>query len=131
MASAAQSETRPPFGLLAIAFALPLLFFIFRTTASVILLLYILLYVFFPLHRSLRTLKITFAIFLTAIIIPVDVYLKGFNGPLYGNQHNGLRFVHVVHGKPRIQYCLDKYGEFVADGCLIGLHDPRWRLVWD
>ncbi len=131
MVPAAQPEARPPFGPIAIAVALPLLFFIFRTTAAVVLLLFILLYLLFPLHHSVRTLKITIATFLAAIILPVDVYIEGFNGPIYGNQHNGLRFVQVVHGKPRIQYCLDQYGEFVADGCLIGLHDPRWRLVWD
>jgi hypothetical protein len=122
---------RPPFGAFAIATALPGLLFIFRTTAAVVLLLFILLYVFFPLHRSTRTLELTYVVFLAAIIIPVDVYIHGFNGPLYGSQHSGPRLVKVVHGLPRIQHCLDRYGEFVADGCLIGLHDPQWRLVWD
>jgi hypothetical protein len=133
MASAAQSARvgRPPFGLFAIVTALPCLLFIFRTTAAAVLLLFILLYLLFPLHRSTRILEMTYAVFLAAILIPVDVYIHGFNGPIYGSQHSGLRFVHVVHGMPRIQYCLDKYGEFIADGCLIGLHDPHWRLVWD
>jgi len=131
MVPAAQPEARPPFGLFAIVLALPLLLFIFRTTAAAALLLLILLYIFFPIHPSVRILKITFATFLAAIILPVDVYIKGFNGPHFGSQHRGLRFVHVVHGMPRIQHCLDEYGEFIADGCLIGLHDTRWRLVWD
>lgn len=118
-------------GAIAIGIAIPLLLLIFRTTAAVALLVFILLHIFFPLHCSIRALNISLTLFFAAIVIPVDIYIKGFNGPLFGSQHSGLRFVQVVHGLPTIQENLDMYGEFIADGCLVGIHDTRWRLVWD
>jgi hypothetical protein len=120
---------RPSFVLLAIA--LPALFFIFRVTAAAAFLGFVLLYILFPLHRSRRSINVAFAFFLLAILVPVDVYVRGFHGPHFASKHSGLRLVHVVHGMPRIERCLDRYGEFIAAGCIVGLHDTRWQLVWD
>ena len=116
---------------IAIGIAIPALFFVFRFTAAAAFLVFVLLCVFFRLHRSRRTLHVAFALFVAAILTPADVYVPGFHGPLYGSKHSGLRFVHVVHGMPMVQRCLDRYGEFIAAGCIVGLHDDRWRLVWD
>ena len=116
---------------LAIGIAIPTLFFVFRFTAAAAFLVFVLLCIFSRLHRSRWTLYIAFALFVAAILIPVDVYVRGFHGPLYDSKHAGLRFVYVVHGMPRLQRCRELYGEFIADGCLVGIHDTRWRLVWD
>jgi hypothetical protein len=115
----------------AIGFSIPTLFFIFRFTAAAAFLVFIVLCIFFRLHRSRRTIQIAFAVFVAAILIPVDVYVPGFHGPLYGSKHSGLRFVYVVHGMPMVDRCLAQYGEFIADGCVVGLYDTQWRLVWD
>lgn len=116
---------------IAIGIAIPTLFFMFRFTAAAAFLIFVLLCIFSRLHRSRRALHVAFALFVAAILVPIDVYVPGFHGPLYGSKHNGLRFVYVVHGMPMVQRCLDRYGEFIADGCIVGLHDTRWRLVWD
>jgi hypothetical protein len=115
----------------AIGIGIPTLFFVFRFTAAAAFLVFVLLCICFRLHRSRRALHVAFALFVAAILIPVDIYVPGFHGPLWGSKHSGLRFVYVVHGMPMIQRCLDRYGEFIADGCIVGLHDTRWRLVWD
>jgi hypothetical protein len=115
----------------AIGIGIPILFFVFRFTAAAAFLAFILLCVCFGHHRSRAAIHTAFALFVAAILIPVDVYVSGFHGPHYGSKHSGLRFVQVVHGMPHIQRCLDNYGEFIADGCIVGLHDTQWRLVWD
>ncbi len=116
---------------IAIGAGIPTLFFIFRFTAAAAFLVFLLLCIFFRLHHSRRPLQVAFALFVAAILIPVDVYVPGWHGPLFGSKHSGLRFVYVVHGMPMVQRCLDRYGEFIADGCIVGLYDTRWRLVWD
>jgi hypothetical protein len=116
---------------IAIGIAIPTLLFVFRVTAVAAFLFFVLLCLSLKLHRSRRALHVAFALFVAAILIPVDVQVPGFHGPLYGNKHSGLRFVYVVYGMPRIQVCLDRYGEFIGGGCIVGLHDTRWRLVWD
>src|SRR2546421_538317 len=126
-----QKVQRPRFISVAIAIAIPTLFFIFRFTTAAAFIIFVSLCIFFPLHRSARSIYVAFTLFLATILIPVDVYVPGFHGPLFGSKHSGLRFVYVVHGKPMIQRCLDRYGEFIAAGCIVGLHDTRWRLVWD
>lgn len=115
----------------AIGIAIPTLFFVFRFTAAAAFLVFVLLCVSFRLHRSWCALHVALALFVAAILIPVDVYVPGFHGPLFDSKHSGLRFVYVVHGRPRIQRCRELYGEFIAGGCIVGLHDTRWRLVWD
>lgn len=131
MNSEPQKVQKSRFIPVAIGIAIPTLFFIFRFTAAAAFLVFVLLCIFYRLHRSRRALHVALALLVAAILIPVDVYVPGFHGPLYGSKHSGLRFVHVVHGMPRIQRCLDLYGEFIADGCIVGLYDTRWRLVWD
>jgi hypothetical protein len=113
---------------IAIGAGIPTLFFIFRFTAAAPFLVFILLCIFFRLHRSLSALRVTFALFVVAILIPVDIYVPGFNCPLEHSQHSGLRFVRVLYGLGAHRR---DGGEFISGGCIIGLNDTRWRLVWD
>ena len=131
MLTDAQKVEKPRINPWVVALALVWLFFIFRFTAAAAFIAWVLLFFCFPLHQSRRAIHMACALFVVALLIPVDVYVPGFHGPLYGSKHSGIRFVHVVHGMPMIQRCLDKYGEFIADGCVVGMHDTRWRLVWD
>jgi len=68
------------------------------------------------------------AVLLLTLLIPFDVYIRGFHGPLMQSKHDGLRFVRVVYGlgaRPR------DGGEAVSGGCVVRPHDTRWVLVWD
>lgn len=131
MNSETKDNRKSQFIPLAIGVAIPTLLFIFRFTAAATFLIFVLLCLSLKLHRSRKALHVAFALFVTAILIPVDVHVPGFHGKIYGSKHSGLRFVYVVYGMPRIQVCLDRYGEFIGGGCIVGLHDTRWRLVWD
>jgi hypothetical protein len=111
----------------AIGVGFPTLFFIFRFTAAAAFLVFVFLCIFFRLHRSRRALYVAFALFVTAILIPVDVYVRGFHGPLVNSKHSGPRFVQVLYGFRG----LPKEDEAIMAGCVVGLHDTRWRLVWD
>jgi len=82
----------------AIGFAIPTLFFIFRFTATAAFLVFVSLCIFFRLHRSRRALHVAFAFFVGAVLIPVDVYVPGSDGPLVQSKHSGLRFVRVLYG---------------------------------
>jgi uncharacterized membrane protein len=112
---------------IAIGIGIPTLFFVFRFTAAAAFLVLVLLCIFFGLHRSRRALHVAFALFVAAILIPVDVYVPGFHGPLVNSRHSGPRLVQVLHGlrgRP-------KEAEAILAGCIVGLHDTKWRLVWD
>jgi hypothetical protein len=126
-----QKVKRPSVSPVKVALALVSLLFIFRFTSAIALIVVASLYAFFPLHRSLRAIQVSYVLFFVILLIPVDVYVPGFHGPLEGDKHSGLRFVYVVHGMPMRQNCLNKYGEFIAGGCVGGMDDTRWRLVWD
>ena len=111
----------------AIGIGIPTLFFIFRFTAAAAFLVFVLLCIFFRLHQSRRALHVAFALFVATILIPVDVYVPGFHGPLVNSQHSGPRLVQVLYGlrgRPKVD-------EAILAGCIVGLHDTRWRLVWD
>lgn len=128
MPAEAQKTERPRSSVLEGFLALVFLFFVFRFTAAFALLALLLLYIFFPLHRSRRAIIVTYVLFFTALLIPVDVYVPGFHGPLMHSKHSGPRFVRVLYGlgaRPR------DGGEAISGGCIVGLHDTRWRLVWD
>ena len=128
MTTEAQKVERPRFSPVAVGIALPSLFFIFRFTAAAALLAAALLYLFFQLHRSRRNIHVAFALFFVALLIPVDVYVPGFHGPLIHSKHSGLRLVQVLYGlgaRP------DENCEAISGGCVVSIHDTRWRLVWD
>ena len=113
---------------LGIGIGIPPLFFIFRFTAAAAFLVFLLLCIFFRLHLSHRALRLTFALFLAAVSIPVDVYVPGFHGPLVRSEHSGPRLVSVLYGLGAHRR---DGGEFIEGGCVVGLHDTEWRLVWD
>ena len=104
-----------------------LLFFIFRFTAAAAFLALALLNVFFPWHRNRRVLVLAYALFLVALAVPVDVYVRGFHGPLVGAKGTGPRLVPVLYGLG----ARPAHGEAILGGCVAGLHDSRWRLAWD
>lgn len=108
--------------------AVPTLFFIFRFTAVAAFVVFLLLCIFFPLHGSRRTLHVAFAVFVVTIAIPIDIYVRGWNGPLRQSKHSGLRFVPVLYG---LGAHPQKNNEAILGGCVVGIHDTRWRLVWD
>ena len=101
-----------------------------RLTVVTLLVLLALLYLLFPLHRSRRALAATSALLILAVLLPLDVYVRGINGSLFGRSHSGPRLVRVVWGNARIQRYLDKYGEFISGGGVVRLHDTKWMLVW-
>ena len=123
-----QNISRPRFTLIEAFLVLVLLFMMFRFTAVLTVLVLVLLYLFFPLHHSRRALTVTFAIFVATLLIPVDVYVPGFHGPLMHSEHSGLRLVRVLYGLGAHRR---DGGEFISGGCIVGMHDTRWRLVWD
>jgi hypothetical protein len=123
-----QNFSKPRFTLIEAFLVLVLLFMLFRLTAVLALVVVVLLYLFFPLHHSKRALTVTLTVFISALLIPVDFYVPGFNGPLMHSNHSGLRFVRVLYGLGAHRR---DGGEFISGGCIVGMHDTRWRLVWD
>jgi hypothetical protein len=130
--SRVQKAVRPRFTLIEAFVVLVILFVVgLRLTVAALFVILVLLYLLFPLHRSRRALWGTTALLALAVLIPFDVYVRGFYGSLYGSKHSGPRIVRVVWGRPIIQGCLDKYGEFISGGCVTRINDTRWMLVWD
>jgi hypothetical protein len=130
--SEVQKTRRPRFTLIEAFVVLVILFMVgLRLTVAALVVVLALLYLLFPLHRSRRALWVTSALLALAVLIPFDVYVRSFHGPLFGSKHSGPRMVRVVWGMPMIQRCLDKYGEFISGGCVVRIHDTRWMLVWD
>lgn len=113
---------------IAVGTGIPASFFVFRFTAAAALLVSILLCILLRRHRSRRALQLAFAVFVIAILIPVDVYVPGWHGPLVNSKHNGLRLVPVIYGYTSGP--LDG-SEAILGGCIIHLHASRWILVWD
>lgn len=127
-----QKASRPRVTLVEAFVVLVCIFLIgIRVTVVALLVVLVLMYVLFPLHRSRRALWITSVLLALAVVIPVDVYVRGFQGPIFGSKHSGPRFVKVVWGMPMIQRRLEQYGEFVAGGCVTRINDTSWVLVWD
>ena len=119
---------RPKFTLIEAFVVLVILFMVFRITAVLALIALSLLYVFFPSHRNRRALTVAFCVFVSALLIPVDIYIPGFHGPLRNSEHSGLRFVRVLYG---LGAHFRDGRESISGGCVVGIHDTRWRLVWD
>ncbi|HEX5218071.1 MAG TPA: hypothetical protein VFZ59_00765 [Verrucomicrobiae bacterium] len=127
-----QKVTRPPVTVIEVIVSLIIIYIVaMRLTVLASLVALVLLYIFFPLHRSRRTLTVTAIVLVLTVLIPVDVYVRGWHGPVHGSKHSGPRLVRVVWGMPMIQRCLDKYGEFISGGCVVRFHDTKWMLVWD
>jgi len=124
-----RSQTKKPlFVEIAIGLAIPALLFIFRFTAAAAFLVFLLLYLSLPRHHSRWALYVAYALFIAAILIPVDVYIPGWHGPLINSKHSGPRFVLVMSGFT--SGSLDG-SEAILGGCAVGPYDTQWRLVWD
>jgi len=124
----AQKNKWPKSGAVALGVAIATLIFVFRFTAAVALLVVVLLFFLYPLHRNHRLLLAAFALFAAVVLIPIDVYVPGFNGPLVNSKHSGLRFVRVIYG---FTAGPTDGTEAILGGCKVGPHASRWRLVWD
>lgn len=132
MNSEIRKIARPRFPVIEIAVVLIFFYLVaFRLTVAAFLLIFVLLYLFFPLHRNRRFLTAALILIFFAMAIPVDVHVRGLNGAIYGSKHSGVRFVRVVWGKPNLQRSLQKYGELIAGGCIGRIHNTRWMLVCD
>ena len=120
-----QKFVRPKITVIEWSFLPVFLFMIFRLTAALALLVLALLRIFYRLHYSRRAVWLAYAAFILAILIPVDIYVPGFHGPLTGRKGFGPRLVPVLYG------LLIHVGdaEAISGGCIVGIHDTRWRLV--
>lgn len=66
------------------------------------------------------------------LLAPVDVDIANYYGPVYGNRQSGFHLVRVVYGMPAIQRRIERYGKFVAGGCVSrGIFDPKWVIIWE
>jgi hypothetical protein len=128
MNSEAQKTPRSRFIEVAIGVGIPILFFMFRFTAAAAFLVFVLLCIGLRWHHSRRALYVAFALFVAAILIPVDVYVRGWHGPLVDSKHSGPRLVEVLYGLGAHR---TDGGEFISGGCVVGIHDTIWRLVCD
>lgn len=128
MNSEVEKPQRSRFIEVAIGVGVPILFFMFRFTAAAGFLAFVVLCICLRWQNSRRALYVAFALFVSAILIPVDIYVPRWHGPLTHSEHSGLRFVRVLYGLGARR--IDG-GEFISGGCNVGLHDTRWRLVWD
>lgn len=121
-------NARPRFTPLEVFLVLVLFFMFIRITAILALIALALLYAFFPLHRSRRALIVAFCVFVAALLIPVDIHIPWFHGPITNSKHSGLRFVRVLYG---LGAHFTDGRESISGGCVVGVHDTRWKLVWD
>jgi hypothetical protein len=128
MNSEAQKTQKSRFIDVAIGVGIPILFFMFRFTAAAAFLIFLLLCIGLRWHRSRRALHVAFALFAAAILIPVDVYIRGWHGPLVDSKRSGPRLVEVLYGLGARR---TDGGEYISGGCVVAIHDTRWRLVWD
>ena len=96
-----------------------------------VLLIHILLGIFAPNAKRNLWLNCTGILFLALLFMPVDIEVAGFHGPHFGLIKKGPRLVRLVKGMPMISRCIEKYGEFIAGGCVVTGNEPAWLLVWD
>jgi len=125
----AQKTKRPQVTVIEVTVSLVIIYILaIRLTVLASLAALALLYIFFPLYHSRRVLTVAAIVLLLAVLIPFDVYVRGFHGPLMHSKHSGVRLVRVLYGlgaRPR------DGGEAVSGGCVVRPHDTRWVLVWD
>jgi len=108
--------------------AVVFLYFTFRFTALAALVTAGLVYMLFPVHRSILSLRMAFAFFFIALFVPVDVYVPGIHGRIFNSTESGVRFVPVMYGKPSFSRLKD---EVILGGCVVGINATQWRLVLD
>jgi hypothetical protein len=84
-------------------------------------------------HKHDWLIVTTAVVFFLSTFSPVDLYVPGWSGPIFGKEKSGTRFVRQVMGMPMLHRCIEKYGEFVAGGCMVkGFDDEaKWLLVMD
>src|SRR5262249_54006171 len=123
--------TDPKRLVLEIPLALVLLLFSMRLLCAAVLVLHILFAIFAPAARKMRWMNVTAIVFLVLLLLPVDVEIGGFHGLHLGVPRKGPRFVRLVMGLPMRSVCIQKYGEFISGGCLVGGNEPEWLFVWE
>lgn len=124
-----QKFRRPPVTVIEVIVSLIIIYTLaIRLTILASLVALVLLYIFYPLYHNRRVLAVAGIVLVLAVLIPFDVYVRSFHGPIIRGEHSGLRVVRVVYGlgaHPR------NGGEAVSGGCVVRPHDTRWVLVWD
>ena len=123
-----QNRKRPGWNPYFVGIAIPLFFFTFRFTAVAALFTLVLLYLCFPLHRSITLIRVASTLVMIALIIPIDFYIRGFHGPIVNDTHGGPRLVPVMYG---LTAGPADNSEAILGGCVVSFHDTTWRFVWD
>jgi hypothetical protein len=75
----------------------------------------------------------TAAAFFLSTFSPVDLYVPGWSGPIFGNEKSGTRFVRQAMGLRGASMHVRNYGgECVEGGCIVqAFCDAKWLLVLD
>jgi hypothetical protein len=71
--------------------------------------------------------------FFLSTFSPVDIYVPGWSGPIFGNEKSGTRFVRKAMGLGGAPLHVMRYGgECVDGGCCPDVFcDAKWMLVLD
>jgi hypothetical protein len=64
---------------------------------------------------------------------PVDLYVPGWSGPIFGDEKSGTRLVRQTKGLHSAALHVMRYGGECIDGgcCPDAFNDAKWLLVWD
>jgi hypothetical protein len=122
---------RPAIGFLVCLSLFMFLFAAFRLTSAFLFIVLVLLYAFFPRHRSRRALIATYVLFILSMLLPIDVGLAGYRASHHGTRKSGLRLVRYVTGLGAARVGVERYGEVITGGCVRQHYDPKWILIWD
>lgn len=122
---------RPAIGFVVCLSVFMFLFAASRLTSAILFIVLVLLYAFFPRHRSRRAVIVTYVLFIVAMLLPIDVGVAGYPGRHHGTRKSGPRLVRYIIGMVSTRACVDRYGEFIAGGCVGQPYDPKWIMMWD
>jgi hypothetical protein len=83
-------------------------------------------------HKRTWLIVATVAAFFLSTFSPVDLYVPGWSGPIFGNEKSGTRLVRQAMGLGGGSRGARKYGECVGGGCFAQVFcDAKWMLVLD
>jgi hypothetical protein len=85
------------------------------------------------LHKSDWLIVPIAAAFFLSTFSPVDLYVPGWSGPIFGHEKSGTRFVRQAMGLGGAPMHVMKYGGECVDGgcCVQAVCDAKWMLVLD
>ena|SRR5687768_6530612 len=104
------------------ALCLGVVYYSYRFTALVLLVVLVVSYVRFLSTAKTRWMKVIFVGVLVAAFLPIDVWPVNVPGP--------PRFVPLIMGMPGPEESARaKRGDAILGGCLVSGNEPRWILV--